>query len=86
MAGMDPEPLRGDSGVRVFSKRVGSDRAGAGPRFTPDSVQQQGAALRESGQWTWSPGAQTTHGSYTIVWGRDPNGRLRLAEYRFTMR
>jgi hypothetical protein len=86
MAGMDPEPLRGASGVRVFANRVGSDKAKAGPRFTPDSVQLQGSNPRESGQWTWSSGSQRTQGSYTIVWGRDPNGRLRLAEYRFTMR
>jgi hypothetical protein len=86
MAGMDPEPLRGVSGVRVFATRVVSDKAPGGPRFTPESMELQGADPRESGQWIWSPGSQTTQGSYSIAWRRDPSGRWRVAEYSFTMR
>jgi ketosteroid isomerase-like protein len=86
MAGMDPEPLRGASGVRAFAQRVVSDKAPTGPSFTPDSVQLDGAAPRESGQWSWAPGSQATQGSYTIVWSLDPSGRWRLAKYHFTMR
>jgi hypothetical protein len=86
MAGIDPEPLRGSWGVRVFAKRVVSDKATAGPRFTPDSVQLDATDPREAGRWSWSRGSQPTQGSYTIAWRRDPSGHLRVVEYRFTIR
>jgi hypothetical protein len=86
MAGMDPEPLQGSSGVRLFARRVGSDQATAGPRFTPDTVQLDDGTARESGRWSWSRGSQKNRGSYSIAWRRDPGGRWRVAEYRFVQR
>jgi hypothetical protein len=86
MAGMDPEPLQGSSGVRLFSRRVASLHAASGPRFTPDTVQFDEPTARESGHWSWSPGAQKTRGSYSIAWRRDPEGRWQVAEYRFSLR
>jgi hypothetical protein len=86
MAGMDPEPLQGSSGIRLFARRVGSDQAAAGPRFAPDTVQLDNGTARESGRWSWSRGSQKNRGSYSIAWRRDPGGRWRVAEYRFVQR
>jgi uncharacterized protein DUF4440 len=86
MAGMDPEPLQGKSGVRVFARRVGSDQAAAGPRFAPDTVQLDDGTARESGHWSWSRGSQKNRGTYSIAWRRDAGGRWRVAEYRFVQR
>jgi hypothetical protein len=86
MAGMDPEPLQGSSGVRLFARRVGSDQAAAGPRFAPDTVQLDNGTARESGRWSWSRGSQKNRGSYSIAWRRDAGGRWRVAEYRFVQR
>jgi hypothetical protein len=86
MAGIDAEPLEGSSGVRVFARRVLSDRASAGPRFTPDTVQLDDGRARESGRWSWARGAQKNQGSYSIAWRRSADGRWRVAEYRFVLR
>lgn len=86
MAGMDPEPLQGRSGVRVFARRVASDRADAGPRFAPDTVQLDNGTARESGRWSWARGAQKNQGTYSIAWRRDGDGHWRVAEYRFILR
>jgi hypothetical protein len=83
---MDPEPLQGSSGIRLFARRVGSDQAAAGPRFAPDTVQLDNGTARESGRWSWSRGSQKNRGSYSIAWRRDPGGRWRVAEYRFVQR
>jgi ketosteroid isomerase-like protein len=86
MAGMDPEPLQGRSGVRVFARRVLSDQAAAGPRFTPDTMQLDDGTARESGHWSWSRGNQRNQGTYSIAWRRDADGRWRVAEYRYSLR
>jgi ketosteroid isomerase-like protein len=86
MAGMDAEPLEGSSGVRVFARRVLSDRASAGPRFTPDTVQLDDGRARESGRWSWARGAQKNQGTYSIAWRQSADGRWRVAEYRFLQR
>jgi hypothetical protein len=86
MAGMDPEPLQGTSGVRLFARRVLSDRAATGPRFAPDTVQLDNGTARESGHWSWSRGSQKNRGTYSIAWRRDAGGRWRVAEYRFIQR
>lgn len=86
MAGMDPEPLQGSSGVRLFTRRVASLEAKTGPRFTPDTVQLDNGTARESGRWSWSPGKQKAQGTYRIAWRRDADGRWRIAEYRFMLR
>jgi hypothetical protein len=86
MAGMDREPLQGSSGVRLFARRVLSDRAATGPRFIPDTVQLDDGTARESGHWSWSRGDQKNRGTYSIAWRRDGDGRWRVAEYRFILR
>ena len=86
MAGMDPEPLQGSSGVRVFARRIGSDQAAAGPRFAPDTMQLDNGTARESGRWSWSRGSQKNRGTYSIAWRREAEGRWRVAEYRFVQR
>jgi hypothetical protein len=86
MAGLDSEPLQGKSGVRVFARRVASDQATAAPRFTPDTVQLDNGTARESGRWSWARGAQKNQGTYSIAWRRNPDGRWRVAEYRFMLR
>jgi ketosteroid isomerase-like protein len=86
MAGMDPEPLQGSPGVRLFARRVASDQAASGPRFEPDTVQLDNGTARESGRWSWSRGGQRNRGTYSIAWRRDADGRWRVAEYRFMQR
>ncbi len=84
MVGMDAEPLQGTSGVRLFARRVASDQATAGPRFSPDTMQLDNGTARESGRWSWERGGQKNRGTYSMAWRRDADGRWRVAEYRFS--
>jgi hypothetical protein len=86
MVGMDAEPLQGNSGVRLFARRVASDQATAGPRFSPDTMQLDNGTARESGRWSWERGGQKNRGTYSMAWRRDADGRWRVAEYRFMQR